>query len=82
VDRLLAAIIYRAVLDRRIAVTSRWLDADCRPTGGIGRGSVEITSSLRHFFFEGGLEDVAELAGWDGLPLEKIKKKSNEPYAR
>jgi hypothetical protein len=49
------------------------------PTGKTGRSSIEITFALHNFFYGGGLEGVAELAGWS-LPIKRIKEKSNEPY--
>jgi hypothetical protein len=67
------------VQDRRLAITKKWIDDDCMPTGENGRGAPEVLFGLRHFFICGGLECIDELAGW-GLPIRKIKEKSNEGY--
>jgi hypothetical protein len=80
VELLLAAVIEQAVHDRRLAVTHRLLDEECMPTGSNARrDALEITFGLRYFFFDGGLEAIAEEAGFK-LPLQRIKEKSSEPY--
>ena len=78
---LLAAVIAKAVHDRRLAVTHNLIDENCRPLRPLGRGRrdrPEITTGLREFFFCGGLEMYADAAGFD-LPIQKIKEISNEP---
>lgn len=77
VELLFAAVIEQAVHDRRLAVTRNLVDSRCNPTRT--DGSVEISSGLRYFFFEGGLEIVATAVGFS-LPIEKIKEKSSERY--
>jgi len=81
---LLAAIIEQAVHDRRLAVTHHLIDAECRPLRpfrGKRKDRLEITMSLREFFYCGGLEVISSEAGFN-LPIQKIKEKSNEPFKR
>ena len=81
VRELIAAVIAQAVHDRRKAVTDKLLDKDCNLIRPLGRGEAEMVSNLKPFFLSGGLEAAAEVAGF-GLPIEKIRRKSNEPYNR
>lgn len=81
IKELVACVIEQAVHDRRKAVTDGLLDKECNPTRPLGRGEAERLANLKPFFKSGGLEIAAEVAGF-GLPLEKIRRISNEPYDR
>ena len=82
VRELIACIIEQAVHDRRKAVTERLIDDNCNPIRSLGCRETEMVSSLKPFFEQGGgLETVADVAGF-GLPLEEIRRISNEPYDR
>ena len=82
VRELVACIIEQAVHDRRKAVTEHLIDDNCNPIRSLNCRETEMVSSLKPFFhIPGGLEIAAEVAGF-GLPLEEIRRISNEPYAR
>ena len=81
IKELLACIIEQAVHDRRKAVTDGLLDKECNPIRHLDRGEAERIANLKSFLLEGGLEIAAEVAGF-GLPIEKIRRISNEPYDR
>ena len=78
-ELLLAAVIEQAVHDRRLAVTHHLIDEECNPTKGRRRDAAEITSGLRYFFVDGGLERLANEAGFH-LPIKRIKEKSIERF--
>ena len=78
---LLAAVIEKAVKDRRLAVTHNLIDENCFPTGKGGKDKMDIITGLREFFFCGGLESMARAGGFD-LPIKRIKEKSCEAYRR
>ena len=79
IRELIACIIEQAVHDRRKAVTDGLLDKECNPIRPLDRGEAERLANLKYFLLEGGLEIAAEVAGF-GLPIEKIRRISNEPY--
>ena len=81
VRALIACVIEQAVHDRRKAVTDGLLDENCNPIRPLSRGEAERLTNLKPFFLSGGLESAAEVAGF-GLPIERIRRKSNEPYDR
>ena len=81
VRELVACIIEQAVHDRRKAVTERLIDENCNPIRPLDCRETEMVSSLKPFFHMGGLEMAVEVAGF-GLPLEQIRRISNEPYVR
>lgn len=82
---LLAAIISRAVIDRRTAVTRGCVDALGRPIPGVRRGKrsdkYDITFCLDWFFNHGGLE-ICLRAGDLEVNAEAIKRRSKEPYEK
>ena len=80
---LLCCIIEQAVADRRWAVTKGLLDKEANPLPNMDQ-RVKADRygpwvSLHHFFYKGGIEAVRDLGDLD-LPIEKIKKISQEPY--
>ncbi len=79
IRELIACIIEHAVHDRRKAVTDGLLDKECNPIRPLDRGEAERIANLKYFLLEGGLEIAAEVAGF-GLPIEEIRRISNEPY--
>ncbi len=79
IRELIACIIEQAVHDRRKAVTDGLLDKECNPIRPLDRGEAERIANLKYFLLEGGLEIAAEVAGF-GLPIEEIRRISNEPY--
>jgi hypothetical protein len=81
---LLAAIIGRAVKDRRQAVTRGLVDDKAHPINNAVRGCSKhdkwgLVSDLHFFFYEGGIEAVASLAEFN-FNLILIKQKSEESY--
>jgi|TARA_B100000586_G_scaffold268666_1_gene245720 hypothetical protein len=82
VKELVACIIEQAVHDRRKAVTERLIDDKCNPIQPLGCRQAEMVVNLKPFFHvPGGLEIAADVAGF-GLPIEEIRRISNEPYVR
>ena len=81
VRELIACLIEQAVHDRRKAVTDGLLDNNCNPVRPLSRGEAERLANLKPFFLSGGLEAAAEAAGFN-LPIEKVRRLSNEPYCR
>jgi len=80
---LLCCIIEQAVADRRWAVTKGLLDERANPLPQLGsRVKADRYGpwvSLHHFFYKGGLEAVCDIGDLE-LPIDKIKKISEEPY--
>jgi|TARA_R110000765_G_scaffold135715_1_gene234839 hypothetical protein len=79
IKELIACVIEQAVHDRRKAVTDGLLDKKCNPIRPLDRGEAERLANLKYFLLDGGLEIAAEVVGF-GLPIEKIRRISNEPY--
>ena len=81
---LLAAVIARAVKDRRQAVSRGLIDDKALPSASVAdgdskRNSWGMVSGLHYFFHKGGLEVIVSLAGFE-LNTDLIKRKSEEPY--
>jgi len=79
VKELCAAVIERAVFDRRHALTAGWVDERCRATRELLGREMEVVEGLDWFFNEGGLEIMIDVAGFN-LDAERIRKRSNERY--
>jgi len=76
--RLVAAVIERAVFDRRRAVAQGILDSRARPCCTLTAKQAEQIMFLECFFYSGGLEVALEAAEFD-IPIEAIRRKSSEP---
>lgn len=81
---LLAAVIGRAVKDRRQAVTRGLVDDRANPISSAVSNCSQhdkwgLVSDLHFFFYEGGIEAVASLAEFN-FNINLIKRKSEELY--
>jgi hypothetical protein len=81
VKELVACVIEQAVHDRRKAVTEHLIDDNCNPIRPLDCRESEMVVNLKPFFHMGGLESAVDVAGF-GLPIERIRRISNEPYVR
>lgn len=81
VKELLAAVIERAVFDRRQALTREWVDSNCKATRELSGREMEVVEGLDWFFNEGGIEMTVDIAALR-LDVIKIKRRSNERYDR
>ena len=77
VKELCAAVIERAVFDRRHALTLDWVDRQCKATRELTGREMEVVGGLDAFFNEGGLEMMIDVAGFN-IDAERIRKRSNE----